>query len=91
MKVVLSAQANRDLRAQVDWLASPSTATALKGALAIRSGLKVLETFPMAGVAATDGERKWLIDFGRGGYVVLYRVEPGRVIVGRILHARQDR
>jgi len=44
----------------------------------------------MAGREVGD-EREWPIRFGREGYVAVYRIEPDRVIVGRIFHSRQDR
>ena len=91
MKVVLSRQANMDLMAQIDWLARLSPSAALDADKAIRAGLKTLAPFPSAGRAISPRDRKWMIPFGRDGFTVIYRIEPDRVVVGRIFHSRQDR
>jgi len=35
--------------------------------------------------------RELIVPFGRGAYVVQYRVEADRVVVARIFHGREDR
>lgn len=91
MKVVLSRRANLDLMAQIDWLARLSPVAAADADTAIRHGLKSLEVYPAAGRAINPKERKWVVPFGRDGFIVIYRIEADRVLVGRIFHGRQDR
>ena len=91
MKVVLSRRANLDLMAQIDWLAALSPSASAKAEAAIRDHLKMLAVFPSAGRAINPEERKWVIPFGRDGFIAIYRLEPDRVVIGRIFHGRQDR
>jgi plasmid stabilization system protein ParE len=91
LKVVLSQRANLDLIAQIDWLIGLSPSAALHAETVIRTGLETLAVFPEAGRSINTAERKWVIPFGRDGFVVIYRVETDRVVVGRILHSRQSR
>lgn len=91
MKVVLSRRANLDLMAQIDWLARLSPAAAADADAAIRHGLKSLEVFPAAGRAINSEERKLVVPFGRDGFIVIYRIEADRLVIGRVLHGRQDR
>ena len=91
MKVVLSHRATVGLMAQIDWLARLSPSAAADADAAIRHGLKSLEVFPAAGRATNQEERKWVVPFGRDGFIVIYRIEGDRVVIGRLLHGRQDR
>ena len=91
MKVVLSRRANLDLMAQIEWLAALSSAGSLKAEAAIRDHLKMLAVFPSVGRAINREERKLVVPFGRDGFVAIYRIDPDQVVVGRILHSRQDR
>jgi len=91
LKVVLSRRANLDLIAQIDWLAELSPSVALHAETVIRTGLKTLAVFPDAGRAINPSERKWVMPFGRDGFVVIYRVDTDRVVIGRIFHSRQNR
>ena len=91
MKVVLSQRANLDLMARIDWLATLSPSASVKAEVAIRDHLKMLAVFPSIGRAINRQERELTIPFGRDGFIAIYRVEAGRVVIGRIFHSRQDR
>lgn len=51
----------------------------------------MLAVFPSVGRAINREERKLVVPFGRDGFVAIYRIDPDQVVVGRILHSRQDR
>ncbi len=87
----MSDRARSDLLRQVDWLASLSPRVARNAQRKINKGLRTLARFPVAGVELETGDREWPIPFGRDGYVVVYRIEPERVLIARIFHSRQDR
>jgi len=91
LKVVLSRRANLDLIAQIDWLVGLSPSAALHAETVIRTGLETLAVFPEAGRSINTAERKWAIPFGRDGFVVVYKIEADRVVIGRIFHSRQSR
>lgn len=70
-----------------DWM------LAERGANAIETGLRVLETTPFAGKKATDNplERELVIGFGGAGYVALYEIEDGETVaVLAVRHQRED-
>jgi toxin ParE1/3/4 len=91
LKVVLSHRARLDLLAQTQWLAELSPSAAIQAAGTVRFALKTLAEFPLAGRAVNNLERHWPIRYGRDGFVAVYRVEPDRVVIGRLFHSRQDR
>ncbi len=51
----------------------------------------MLTVFPSAGRSLNPEEPKLVIPFGRDGFVAIYKIEPDRVVIGRIFHSRQDR
>lgn len=51
----------------------------------------MLAVFTSVGRAINPEERKLVIPFGRAGFVAIYRIEPDRVVIGRIFHSRQNR
>ncbi|CAN5401095.1 hypothetical protein BH09PSE1_BH09PSE1_10720 [soil metagenome] len=50
-----------------------------------------LADFPLSGVPGPRGTRVFVIRFGKGGYAIRYRVDEDALIIGRILHTREDR
>ena len=91
MRVVLSRRANLDLLGQTEWLAERSPKAARNLARSVKDGLRLLAQFPHSGRDIGDGEREWIIRFGRAGLVAVYRVEGDRVIIGRLFHTSQNR
>lgn len=91
MRVVLAARAHRDFDALVGWLRLHSPEAGRKAALRIVETIDLLSDFPELGQAVTGQLRDKQIQFGRDGFVVRYRLEPGTVTVLRIFHGRQSR
>ncbi|MGA9864834.1 MAG: type II toxin-antitoxin system RelE/ParE family toxin [Acetobacteraceae bacterium] len=59
---------------------------------AIRLGVRLLETHPEVGrpVEGMESEfRDWWIAFGKGGYVVRYRVDNRIAVVLAVRHGRE--
>jgi len=77
--------------ARIDWLAALSPSASVKDEVAIHDHLKMLAVFTSVGRAINPEERKLVIPFGRAGFVAIYRIEPDRVVIGRIFHSRQNR
>lgn len=67
---------------------------AFRARQAIRGGIAILEDYPRAGhqVEHLAGEyREWSIQFGSGGYIVMYKLETDdRVTIAAIRHMRED-
>ena len=58
----------------------------------IRAGVRILASHPRIGHPADDMDaeyREWLIPFGQSGYLVLYRIDAGAVILLAMRHARE--
>ena len=67
---------------------------ARRAVAAIRQGVRVLQQHPEIGramEAMDEGFREWWIDFGQGGYRVLYHVDDDEVVLLATRHARERR
>ena len=65
---------------------------ARRAVTAIREGVRLLERHPEAGRPVEDMEpefREWLIEFGSGGYLALYRFEGSEVVLLAVRHTRE--
>lgn len=91
MTLTLSAQAERDLAEQIDWLAERSPRAARKATGRILRVFGLLETNPLMGAATNRGWREKGVRFGRDGFVICYVVRRRDVFVVRFRHSRQDR
>lgn len=69
-----------------------SPATWPRAAEEIAKGIETLAEFPDRGrPMLRSGRREVFIPFGRGAYVIQYRVIDQVVFVARIFHSREDR
>jgi plasmid stabilization system protein ParE len=84
--------AEADLDRLCDWLAERSARAAADAADAIIDSIYGLADFSERGrLTADPAFRELLVDFGRDGYVVRYRVDGDIVFVVRIFHGREQR
>jgi plasmid stabilization system protein ParE len=84
--------AEADLDRLCDWLATRSPRAAVNAADAIIDAVYALAEFSERGRLTADPEfRELLVDFGRDGYVVRYRIRGAAVVVVRIFHGRERR
>ena len=90
MKVVISAQAQRDFAAQVRWLHEHSPQAGRRAAMRIVEVLDLLAEFPDLGREVGANLRDKQVQFGRDGFVIRYRRTIDQVVVLRIFHGRQD-
>jgi plasmid stabilization system protein ParE len=71
----------------------PKNREAAKRAIgAIRQGTRLLAQHPEAGRPANEMSpefREWLIEFGSGGYIALYRFDGEDVVILAVRHARE--
>ena len=82
-----------DLKRHFDFLAPKNPVAAHKAAQQIRQAGFSLENFPYRGTLLQDGSncRKLLVDSGRYGYRIIYRVKEDKVVILRIYHGREAR
>jgi plasmid stabilization system protein ParE len=74
------------------FLAPKNRDAARRAARAIRQGVKALEAHPEIGRPLDEMPpefREWLIPFGAGGYVVLYRYDGTLVAILAVRHTRE--
>lgn len=87
-RVIWSEASRRDL-AGIDAFISQENAEAALGILRrIRKSAALLEQFPAIGTIL-QGEHRYL-SVRSTPYVIVYRVEKGRVEVARVRHVRED-
>jgi addiction module RelE/StbE family toxin len=90
--VELTPRAERDLLRLMRFLGARNPRAAEAAFRALQEGLRSLEEFSeRSRQARRRNHRELRVDYGRDGYVVLYRVDEQRVIVARIFHAREQR
>jgi plasmid stabilization system protein ParE len=89
-EVRLTRLARADLNRLVAFLSQCSPDAAMRAGVVIDQALRFLADQPDRGRPGGHPDLRELpIRFGRDGYIVRYRVEPGRVIVARIWHSRE--
>lgn len=91
MRVVFSPDANREVDHLTDWLIERSPHAARKASEAMLRGFRSLSDFPHSGRLVEDDERELVIEFGRDGFVALYRVEADWIVILRVFHGRRQR
>jgi plasmid stabilization system protein ParE len=85
-------QSLRDVARLYGFLAPKNREAAKRAVKAIRQGLKLLGKHPELGrpVEELPTEfREWVIEFGSGAYVALYRYNGKEVIILAIRHGRE--
>ena len=90
-EVRLVSAALRDLTRLSDFLADKSPRAARSARATIIAAVQSLSEFPNRGPIASGANRQLPIEFGRDGYVAVYRVDPDAVVILRIFHARELR
>jgi plasmid stabilization system protein ParE len=89
-----SQAALRDVARLYDFLCSKSREAAKRAIKTIRQGVKILASQPEAGRPIEDLPpefREWVIEFGHGAYVVLYRFDGKEVVLLAIRHGRESK
>ena len=82
----------RDVARLHDFLAAKNRDAAKRAVKAIRQGVKLLGKFPEMGrpVEELPEEfREWIIEFGSGAYVALYRYDGKEVVILAVRHGRE--
>ncbi len=85
-------QSLRDVARLHGFLAPKSSDAAKRAITAIRQGLKVLGKHPEMGrpVEELPTEfREWVMEFGSGAYVALYRYDGKEVLILAVRHRRE--
>ena len=87
-----SHNALRDVSRLYDFLSPKSRDAAKRAIKAIREGVRILNKNPEIGrpIEELPTEfREWIIEFGQGAYVVLYRYDGREVVLLAIRHGRE--
>jgi plasmid stabilization system protein ParE len=82
----------RDLARLHDFLASKSRDAAKRAIKAIRQGVKLLGKFLEMGRPVEEMPeefREWIVEFGSGAYVALYRYDGKEVVILAVRHGRE--
>ena len=90
--LIWTPQSLADVQRLHAFLHNHDTEAATRAVRAIREGVRILAERPRLGHPAEDMDpeyREWLIRFGRGGYLILYRIDREAVVLLAIRHARE--
>jgi plasmid stabilization system protein ParE len=74
------------------FLASKSPDAASRAVKAIRQSVKILSQHPEIGRPIEDllpEFREWVIEFGQGAYVALYRFDGKQIVILAVRHGRE--
>ena len=74
------------------FLATKSPDAASRAGKAIRQGVKILAQHPEIGRPIEDllpEFREWIIEFGQGAYVALYRYDGKQIVILAVRHGRE--
>lgn len=88
-RLIWTPQALTDVQRLYRFLAAKDVPAARRAVRTLRAGVAILAHQPHLGrvVGPDAGDlREWLIDFGKSGYVMLYRVEDERLLLLAIRH-----
>jgi plasmid stabilization system protein ParE len=88
-----SQNALRDVVRLYDFLAPKSREAAVRAVRAIRQGVKLLASHPEIGRPLEDFPpeiREWIIEFGHGAYIALYRYDGKEVVLLSIRHGQEE-
>jgi len=91
----LSKRATADLHRLRLFIAEKNPKAAERAANKIISGIDRLLTFPLLGRPCPPdsmplGFRELIVDFGKDGYIVLYRVESDEITIVAIRHQKES-
>jgi plasmid stabilization system protein ParE len=82
----------RDIARLHTFLASKSPDAASRAVKAIRHGVKILGQHPEIGRPIEEmlpEFREWVIEFGQGAYVTLYRYDGKQIVILAVRHGRE--
>ncbi len=86
MKVRWSAQASRDLKAAIDYIAERHERAASRAKATLRAAAELLEHRPNSGSRVETNVYK----LSRPPYLMLYRFENNAIIITRLNHSSQN-
>lgn len=92
-KILWTQGARKDLLRLREFLAVQSEEAAGRAVRSIREGLETLRRAPDAGKVVDwlpGSYREWVIPFGNSAYLLLYRVQDGRVVIQALRHGRES-
>ncbi len=75
-RIILAAQVRNDFDRIFDFIFEHAPRSAAERIEAIIAALDVLETSPLIGRPAGQGQRELIISTGASGYLALYRFDP---------------
>jgi plasmid stabilization system protein ParE len=82
----------RDVARLHNFLAEKSPEAAKRAVEAIRNGVKLLGRHPEMGRPVDELPtefREWVVEFGSGAYVALYRYDGKKVVILAVRHGRE--
>ncbi|HRE44962.1 MAG TPA: type II toxin-antitoxin system RelE/ParE family toxin [Terricaulis sp.] len=90
-KIIYTQRADADLARLEAFIAAESPRQAARAIARITRGLETLQEFPEIGRAIGGGMRQLVLRYGKGGYVIRYRLRDDVILITRLWHGREKR
>ena len=90
-RLVISSAASKDVDRLEAWLLDKDPGAAIEVGEVLERAIASLNELPERGRPVASDTRELDVKFGRGRYVVRYRVSERQVVVTRIFHGRERR
>lgn len=93
MKIVFSPVARDNINRLYHFIEQKNPSALGKAALRLKQVFRLLQKYPNAGYSLDHLPpfRELLVPFGKGNYVIRYRIEKKRLAVVHLWHSREDR
>jgi len=91
VKYIYLSAAEADIRRLHAFLDEKNPAAAAEAVRTIERSAALLLTNPFMGKRIGNSWRQLVVRFGRGAYIMHYRVEEDLIVVTRIWHSRENR
>jgi plasmid stabilization system protein ParE len=91
-QLIWTPQALADVARLHSFLVTKSPDAATRAVKAIRQGVKILAQHPEIGHLIEEmlpEFREWVIEFGQGAYVALYRYDGKQIVILAVRHGRE--
>lgn len=93
MKLVFSPLALEDIQRLHLFIAERNPDLLNKASECLKQSFKLLQEYPKAGYELDHlpGVRELLIPFGKGNYIIRYKIQQKLIAIAHLWHSREDR
>lgn len=93
MKILFSPVARDDLRRLYAFIRDQNPSALARAAARLKIAFQLVQKYPRAGyrLSHLPPFREFLVPFGKGNYVIRYRIEKKEIVIVHLWHSREER